>query len=94
MEAATATFRPVPLLNLFVAATLAACVVLLPTSGGWRALARSARITVGIALTLGLLLWLVGIATSHERHAMILLVAAGWSILDLAAWRLREAFAR
>jgi len=94
VAAATATFRPVPLLNLFIAATLAACGVLLTTSGGWRALARSARIEAGLALTVALLLWLVGIATSHERHVMILLVAAGWSLLGLAAWRLRAALAR
>jgi hypothetical protein len=94
MAAATATFRPVPLLNLFVAATLAACAVLLPASGGWRALARPARVEAGLALTLALLLWLAGIATSHERHVMILLVAVGWSLLGLAAWRLRAALAR
>ena len=94
VAAATATFRPVPFLNLLIAATLAACAVLLPTSGGWRALARSARMEAGLALTLGLLLWLAGIATSHGSHAMILLVAAGWSLLGVAAWRLRAAVAR
>lgn len=94
VAAATATFRPVPLLNLFIAATLAACAVLLLTSGGWRALARSARIEAELVLALGLLLWLAGIATAHQSHAMILLVAAGWSLLGFAAWRLRAAVAR
>ena len=94
VAAATVTFRPIPLLNAFVAATLAACAVLLPASGGWRALARQTRVQVGVALPLVLLLWLAGIATSHERHVMILLVAAGWSLLGLAAWRIRAALAR
>ncbi len=91
---ATVTFRPIPLLNAFVAAALAACAVLLPASGGWRALARQTRIQVGVALPLVLLLWLAGIATSHGSHVMILLVAAGWLLLGLAAWRLRAALAR
>ena len=94
VAAATATFRPVPLLNLLIAATLATCAVLLPTSGGWRALARRTRVEVGVALPSTLLLWLAGIATSHEHHAMILLVATGWSLLGVAAWRLRAAVAR
>jgi hypothetical protein len=35
------------------------------------------------------LLWVIGIATSHGNHLLILLVAAGWALLGLAAWRLR-----
>ena len=94
LAAATAAFRPIPLLNLIVAATLAATGVLLPASGGWRALARRTRVEAGLALPFALLLWLAGIATSHGSRVMILLVAAGWSLLGLAAWRLRAALAR
>ena len=94
VAAATATFRPIPLLNLIVAATLAATAVLLPGSGAWRALARRTRVEVAVALPSTLLLWLAGIATSHEHHAMILLVAAGWSLLGAVAWRVRTATAR
>ena len=94
LAAATATFRPIPLLNLVVAATLAATGVLLPTSGGWRALARQTRVEAGLAMPLALLLWLFGIATSHGSHVMILLVAVGWALLGAAAWRVRAALAR
>ena len=94
VAAASATFRPVPLLNLFVAATLATSAVLLLTSGAWGALTRAARMEAGVSLTLALSLWLAGIATSHGSHAMIVLVAAGWSLLGVATWRLRAALAR
>jgi hypothetical protein len=93
-DAATATFRPIPLLNLLVAATLAASTALILGSGTWRGLTRRTRQEIGALLPLAALLWAVGIASSHERHLMVLWTATGWAILALVAWRTRDAIAR
>ena len=86
--------RPIPLLNLLVAATLAASTALILGSGTWRGLTRRTRQEIGALLPLAALLWAVGIASSHERHLMVLWTATGWAILALVAWRTRDAIAR
>jgi len=89
IAAADVLFRPIPLLNMLIAVSFAASAALLLSSGLWKRRDQRLRQVTTLLVLPALLLWVIGIATSHGNHLLILLVAAGWALLGLAAWRLR-----